>query len=118
MEFGMLWIDDGEKWAKPTSLRESEAFSRRGLISRVQEAAASYEAQYGEAPSLCLLNPDQFIENEEEIIGLRLEASPSLLPNYFWIGQDSEMWALPTSASERKAFSTGKSRDHATHSRR
>ena len=68
MDIGMLWIDDGEKWASPTSLRESRAFStgtidsqnedyvkraRQTLASRVQEAAASYEAQYGVPPSQC-----------------------------------------------------------------
>lgn len=75
MDIGMLWIDEGQG---------------RDLASRVREAVASYEAQYGVAPSLCLLNPDQMDENAEVFGGLRLEANPSLLPNYFWIGRTTE----------------------------
>ena len=78
MDIGMLWIDEGQE---------------RDLASRVAEAVASYEAQYGVAPSLCLLNPSQFDEHEPELGGLRLEASPSLLPNYFWIGQEEPQQA-------------------------
>ena len=79
MELGMLWIDAGHGG---------------DIVSRVQEAAASYEAQYGVVPNLCLLNPSQLNENEGEMKGMRFEASPSLLPNYFWIGRTVQTTVL------------------------
>ncbi len=86
MDIGMLWIDDGQE---------------RDLASRVAEAAASYEALYGVTPSLCLLSDKslderfvkQFDEHRRELNGLRFETSPSLLPNYFWIGQEEPQQA-------------------------
>jgi hypothetical protein len=76
MDIGMLWLDDGGK----TDLR-----------SRVRQALESYKAQYGEAPTLCLVNP-KLLEREgraklERVGEIQLEPNPSLLPNYFWIGQ-------------------------------
>lgn len=101
MDIGMLWMDS-QKWAKPTSLRERGEFSSemidpqienhekkagRTLASRVREAAKSYEALYGVKPNLCLVSETQIDGEAVELEGLRLEASATLLPNYFWIGR-------------------------------
>ncbi|MQC27347.1 MAG: hypothetical protein DWG76_07885 [Chloroflexi bacterium] len=76
MDVGMLWLDDG---------------GQADLDSRVRQAAESYRSQTGQMPSLCLVNP-KLLENEElarlrRVGDVALEANPSLLPNYFWIGQ-------------------------------
>jgi hypothetical protein len=76
MDIGMLWMDDGRG---------------RDLASRVAEAAYSYEEQYGVAPSVCMVSDAQMESAKAEIAGLRLESSPRLLPNYFWIGRALEL---------------------------
>ena len=83
MNVGMLWLDDG---------------GQADLQSRVQQAAASYRQQYGIDASLCLVNPSQLTEGLDEIGGLQLEASSTLLPNYLWIGQSEDM---PAKAGKR-----------------
>lgn len=76
MDIGMLWMDDGQG---------------RDLASRVREAAASYEAQYGVAPSVCMVSEGELQAGLDEVAGLRLEGSKRLLPNYFWIGRAAEL---------------------------
>ncbi len=83
MNVGMLWLADG---------------GQADLQSRVRQAAASYRQQYGVEASLCLVNPGLLTEGLDEIAGLKLEASPTLLPNYLWIGQSEEM---PAKAGKR-----------------
>jgi hypothetical protein len=76
MDVGMLWLDDG---------------GQADLRSRVREAAENYRQQYGVEATLCLVNPSLLTEGGgeplNEVAGLQLEASPTLLPKYFWIGQ-------------------------------
>ena len=78
MDIGMLWMDDGRG---------------RDFASQVREAVESYEQQYGVAPSLCMVSEAQMQGGLEEIAGLRMESSPRLLPNYFWIGREAELAA-------------------------
>lgn len=82
MDTGMLWLDDR---------------GRLELSERVRQAAASYRAQYGMAPNLCLVSSAVLDElgyvSGQELGGLRLEASSSLLPHYLWIGQAEEVAA-------------------------
>ena len=76
MDIGMLWMDDGQG---------------RDLASRVKEAVASYKAQYGVAPSVCMVSEGELQQGLDEVAGLRLEGSKRLLPNYFWIGRAAEL---------------------------
>lgn len=76
MDIGMLWMDDGRG---------------RSLDSRVREAAASYEDQYGVAPSLVMVHAEELKKGVEQIEGMKLESNPRLLPNYFWIGGSAEL---------------------------
>jgi hypothetical protein len=75
MDIGMLWMDDGKG---------------RDFASRVREAAASYEEQYGVAPSLCMVHEEQMRSGVDQIGGMQLESNPRLLPNYFWVGGSAE----------------------------
>ena len=76
MDIGMLWMDDGQG---------------RDLASRVREAAATYEEQYGVAPSLCMVHAEELENGLSEIGDIKLESNPRLLPNYFWIGGAAEL---------------------------
>jgi hypothetical protein len=79
MAAGLLWLDEQ---------------GRVDLRSRVLQAMEYYQAQYGEAPNLCLVNP-KVLENEGRVLlgqlgNIRLQPSPTLLSNYLWIGQAEE----------------------------
>ncbi len=76
MDIGMLWMDDGQE---------------RDLASRVREAAASYEEQYGIAPSLCMVHIDELRNGLNKIGEIKLESNSRLLPKYFWIGGAAEL---------------------------
>lgn len=76
MDIGMLWMDDGRG---------------RDLASRVREAAASYEDQYGVAPSLCMVPAEELQDGLSAIGKIKLESNPRLLPRYFWIGGAAEL---------------------------
>jgi len=76
MDIGMLWIDDGRG---------------RSLASRVREAAASYQQQFGLEPSLCMVHESELPAGTEAIGAIRLETNGRLLPKYFWIGRESEL---------------------------
>ena len=78
MDIGMLWMDDGRG---------------RSLDSRVREAAASYQQQYGVAPSICMVPEAELKEGLQAVGEIRLESSARLLPNYFWIGRETELAA-------------------------
>ncbi len=78
MDIGMLWMNDGRG---------------RNLISRVREAAASYQQQFGEMPSVCMVPAAEMQAGLERVGEIRLEATQRLLPNYFWIGREAELAA-------------------------
>ena len=78
MDIGMLWMDDGQG---------------RDLTSRVREAAASYEEQYGVAPSLCMVHAEEMQDGLRKIGKIKVESNPRLLPRYFWIGGAVELIA-------------------------
>ena len=78
MDIGMLWMDDGRG---------------RSLDSRVREAAASYQEQYGVAPSICMVHESELKGGMYTVGEIRLESSKRLLPNYFWIGREAELAA-------------------------
>ena len=70
MEWGLLWFDDT---------------ASRPLEDKVSRAAAHYEKKYGQAPTLCFVNPSA--RNGAAQVGeIQVEALPSVMPNCLWIG--------------------------------
>ena len=72
MNIGMLWFDNDVK---------------AGLETRIQRAVEYYSNKYGQAPTLCMVNPGALLgENTTHCCGLELRPSRSVLPNHFWVG--------------------------------
>jgi hypothetical protein len=70
MEWGLLWFDDT---------------ASRPLEDKVSRAAAHYEKKYGQAPTLCFVNPSA--RNGTAQVGeIQVEALTSVMPNCLWIG--------------------------------
>jgi hypothetical protein len=68
----MLWFDND---------------TNTGLETRIQRAVEYYSTKFGQAPTLCFVNPCMLNgENATQCAGLELRASRSVLPNHFWIG--------------------------------
>ncbi len=59
------------------------------LEEKVLRAAQSYQKKYGQAPTLCLVNPG-LLNGRKRLGRLRLEGRKSVLPNYLWIGVAGE----------------------------
>ena len=70
MKTGMLWFDD----------------SARSLKVRVKEAADYYNEKYGQAPTLCFVNPEMLSDKVKASNGVELKESRTVLPGHFWIG--------------------------------
>jgi hypothetical protein len=70
MKTGMLWLDD----------------SSRSLKVKVGEAASYYKEKYGEAPTLCFVNPVMLSEKIPASNGVEVKKAKSVLPHHFWIG--------------------------------
>jgi hypothetical protein len=70
MEWGLLWYDDT---------------AGRPLEDKVSRAAAHYEKKYGQAPTLCFVNPAA--KNGADQVGqIQVETMPGVMPNCLWIG--------------------------------
>ena len=63
----MLWFDNDKK----------------PLAEKITEAAAYYRDKYGQAPNCCHVPRS---ESATDINGIRVVASPYILPNHLWIG--------------------------------
>ena len=74
MKTGMLWFDD----------------SARSLKDRVKEAAAYYHEKYGQAPTLCFVNPTMLSEKVKASNGIELKESQTVMPGHFWLGVEIE----------------------------
>lgn len=83
MNIGMLWYD---------------AQSTDDLPTRINHASVYYQEKYRRKPNLCFLNPvtagldagaekisDEGVEFTSTA-GIRVELSPIVLPDHFWIG--------------------------------
>lgn len=72
MNIGMLWLD---------------ADQSKSLPSRVERAAAYYQAKYGRQPNTCVLHPLTLGEVDPASIPLvKVETSLKVLPEHFWVG--------------------------------
>ena len=70
MKTGMLWFDD----------------SARPLKVRVKEAADYYNEKYGQAATLCFVNPAMISEKVKASNGVELQESRIVMPGHFWLG--------------------------------
>ncbi len=71
MDVGMLWFDDDPK---------------RGLEEKIARAVAHYRDKYGQAPTLCFVNPATLNGSSDVAAGVQVRAARSVLPNHFWVG--------------------------------
>lgn len=70
MEFGLLWYDGDPK---------------RALTAKVDDAAARYQARFGQRPNACFVHCHH-LESELHWQGIRIVGSHNILPNHFWVG--------------------------------
>lgn len=75
MNVGMMWFNDNPKMA---------------LTAKVREAAEYYQAKYGCAPDLCLVNPGMIAEHQLQEGRVIIRPLRSILPGHFWIGVDEK----------------------------
>lgn len=72
MKIGMLWFD---------------ANAAIGVEQRVERAARYYREKYGQAATLCLMNPQVAEGGLPARVGqVELRTLETVLPNHFWIG--------------------------------
>lgn len=72
MKVGMLWFDSNVGLA---------------VEQRVERAASYYREKYGQAPTLCLVNPSVAGSGLPAQVGqVELRALDTVLPHHFWIG--------------------------------
>jgi hypothetical protein len=74
VEFGLLWYDDSPG---------------RDLVEKVRRAVAHYEHKFGQAPTLCFVNPRMLDGAGGKLIDMapvQVEARPTVLPHHFLVG--------------------------------
>lgn len=74
MKTGMLWFDN----------------SSRSIKEKVQEAADYYVAKYGQAPTLCFVNPATLEGKADGSNGVEVREAVTVMPDHFWIGVDKK----------------------------
>jgi len=75
VEFGLLWYDDSPN---------------RPLADKVQRAAAQYQLKFGQAPTVCFVNPSLLegaaLDGQGGQVGeLEIEARRTVLPDHFLV---------------------------------
>jgi hypothetical protein len=70
MEIGLLWYDD----------------SKLDFAVKVLEAAERYMQKYGAPPNCCYVHPQSLPDDRPRTNGIKVVASPAVLPDHFWIG--------------------------------
>jgi hypothetical protein len=78
MNIGMLWFDNDPKVDLP---------------QKVTRAADYYRKKYGEAPTLCYVNPamldkDAAGKGEKPAVPVEVKSSATIMPNHLWIGKN------------------------------
>ena len=73
MNIGMLWFDNDPKVDLP---------------QKVTRAADYYRKKYGEAPTLCYINPAMLEKGETGAGKIEVKTSPTIMPNHLWIGRN------------------------------
>lgn len=71
MNYGMLWFDNDPKTDLP---------------QKVQRAAAYYRKKYGQAPNVCMVNPNMVKGEKPKSEEVEIKASDAILPHHLWIG--------------------------------
>lgn len=71
MNTGWFWFDDDKK---------------RTLFEKVIIGAAYYQKKYGQAATVCYVNPSVLVGYEEpvQVNGIRLLKSKTIIVNHFW----------------------------------
>jgi hypothetical protein len=67
----MLWYDDDKQ---------------RTLEEKVIRAADYYQHKYGQAPTLCLVNPRSMNGDSAAVARIRLRTAHNVLLHHFWVG--------------------------------
>lgn len=84
MDIGMLWFDD----------------SNRKLEEKISRAVEHYKQKYGQAPTVCFVNPETLRQaggqasngcrsvkpGPDGVAGVHVSAMRNVLPHHFWIG--------------------------------
>ncbi len=72
MNMGLLWYDDDP---------------RHSLPEKVRAAAAQYQARFGQAPTMCYVNPEALGQvTRPAVENVRLAAGWRLDRNHLWMG--------------------------------
>ncbi len=78
MNIGMLWFDNDPK---------------AEIATKIERAAAYYNAKYGTTPNLCFVHPSMIHNgslkgrNDKMSSGeVEVRTTRTILPNHFWIG--------------------------------
>jgi hypothetical protein len=72
MKIGMLWYDGD---------------TSRGMVEKVELAAAYYREKYGRRPNLCLIHPQTAGDSVLSSTGtIEVELNASVLQDHFWVG--------------------------------
>jgi hypothetical protein len=70
VDTGLLWYDD----------------SKADFATKVLEAKERYEEKFGRKPNRCYVHPECLPEKGLPANGIKVVASPAVLPNHFWVG--------------------------------
>lgn len=70
MDMGLLWYDD----------------SQADFATKVIEAKERYEEKFGRKPNSCYVHPQSLPRAGTPANGIKVVASPTVLPNHFWVG--------------------------------
>jgi len=71
---GLLWYDD----------------SQADFATKVLEAKERYQEKFGRKPNRCYVHPDCLPEKGLPANGIKVVASPAVLPNHFWVGVEEK----------------------------
>jgi hypothetical protein len=91
MNTGMLWFDD----------------SSRSLKVRVKEAVEYYSEKYGEAPTLCFVNPSMVSEKVKASNGVEVKETRIVMPGHFWLGVSEEETQKTNGRAAKSTISNG-----------
>jgi hypothetical protein len=76
MDIGMLWFDNS---------------TDVDLQTKITRAADYYQRKYGQAATLCIVNPGTLGSATLPANRLEIRSAQSVLPNHFWIGVNERL---------------------------
>jgi hypothetical protein len=74
VDTGLLWYDG----------------SKADFATKVLEAKERYEEKFGRKPNCCYVHPECLPEKGLPANGIKVVASPTVLPNHFWVGVEQK----------------------------